>query len=223
MCGLEGGHVFGARDDMFARGNETASGFQHPPDFGTQLLQVTRVVQHLAAMHEVKRGVSKGQLFAPLLHHVDGQTGCLRQIADGACTHDLTRIRLQRRHLPTIAGRFIATREHVVSRTEDVPAFQAAHPLHRLYGGENAFMLKEYVAAITGAGITLSQVLNPKQSNINLYPETQANIKRRWAGILMLPSPRLIPDLLLKMTGDRGDIPGRLYTFFGRKAALSLA
>jgi SAM-dependent methyltransferase len=121
------------------------------------------------------------------------------------------------------AGRFIATREHVVSRTEDVPAFQAAHPLHRLYGGENAFMLKEYVAAITGAGITLSQVLNPKQSNINLYPETQANIKRRWAGILMLPSPRLIPDLLLKMTGDRGDIPGRLYTFFGRKAALSLA
>jgi SAM-dependent methyltransferase len=116
-------------------------------------------------------------------------------------------------------GRFIATREHVVSRTEDVPAFQAAHPLHRLYGGENAFMLKEYVAAISDAGIQLSQVLNPKQSNINLYPETQANIKRRWAGKLKLPSPRLIPDLLLTLTGDRGDIPGRLYSFVGRRNA----
>jgi SAM-dependent methyltransferase len=117
------------------------------------------------------------------------------------------------------AGCFIATREHVVSRTEDVPAFQAAHPLHRLYGGENAFMLKEYEAAIRDAGITLSRVLNPKQSNINLYPETQANIKLRWARKLMLPSPRLIPDVMLKMAGDRGDIPGRLYTFFGHKVA----
>jgi SAM-dependent methyltransferase len=116
-------------------------------------------------------------------------------------------------------GRFIATREHVVSRTEDVPAFQAAHPLHRLYGGENAFMLKEYVAAIGDAGIELSQVLNPKQSDINLYPETKSNIKRRWAGKLMLPSPHLIPDVLLKWAGERGDIPGRLYTFFGCKAS----
>lgn len=116
-------------------------------------------------------------------------------------------------------GRFIATREHVVSRTADVPAFQAAHPLHRLYGGENAFMLREYLEAIAAAGTNTSQVLNPKQSDINLYPETQANIKRRWARKLLLPTPALIPDALLAYAGSRSQVPGRLYTFVGRKKA----
>lgn len=116
-------------------------------------------------------------------------------------------------------GRFVATREHVVSRREDVAAFQAAHPLHRLYGGENAFLLQEYLDAIAGGGIRVSRVLNPKESDINLYPETRAAIKRRWASRLMLPSPRLIPDALLRYAGSRSDAPGRLYTFAGRKAA----
>ena len=114
-------------------------------------------------------------------------------------------------------GRFIATREHVVSRHEDVPAFQAAHPLHALYGGENAFMQSEYLQAISEGGITVSHILNPKQSDINLYPETQANIKRRWAQRLHLPFPQLIPDALLAFVGSRSTAPGRLYTFAGRK------
>lgn len=116
-------------------------------------------------------------------------------------------------------GRFIATREHVVSRPEDVPAFQAAHPLHRLYGGENAFLLSEYVGAIEGGGIALSQVLNPKQSDINLYPQTRADVKRRWAKKLGLPFPRLVPDALLSYVGAHDTAPGRLYSFFGKKAA----
>ena len=31
-------------------------------------------------------------------------------------------------------GTFIATREHVISKKEDLAVFQASHPLHRLYG-----------------------------------------------------------------------------------------
>jgi len=114
-------------------------------------------------------------------------------------------------------GRFVATREHVVSRQADVPAFQAAHPLHRLYGGENAFPLSEYLGAIGEAGIHVDTVLNPKESDINLYPETTANIKRRWAGKVFLPWPGLIPDALLRYAGARSQVPGRLYTFAGRK------
>lgn len=116
-------------------------------------------------------------------------------------------------------GRFIATREHVVSSRDDVPAFQAAHPLHKLYGGEYAFTLDEYIGAIKAAGIAVDTVLNPKESDINLYPETRANIKQRWAGKLGLPWPGLIPDALLRMAGARNHAPGRLYTFAGRKAA----
>ena len=46
-------------------------------------------------------------------------------------------------------GIFIATREHVISRPEDLPAFLESHPLHKLYGGEHAYLLDEYLGAIT--------------------------------------------------------------------------
>lgn len=113
-------------------------------------------------------------------------------------------------------GTFIATREHVISRREDLPLFLANHPLHRLYGGENAYLLDEYLAAIQTAGIRLSAVLNPFQSDINLYPETRAGLKRRLARRLGLPGP-WVPDWVLNWLGRRNNAPGRLYTFVGRK------
>src|SRR6202040_1201267 len=36
-------------------------------------------------------------------------------------------------------GTFLATREHVIFRDADLAVFLAEHPLHRLYGGENAY------------------------------------------------------------------------------------
>jgi SAM-dependent methyltransferase len=114
-------------------------------------------------------------------------------------------------------GTFIATREHVISRHEDLPAFLAGHPLHRLYGGEHAWLLNDYLSAIGAAGIELSAVLNPFQSDINLYPETKAGIKRRIAGRLGLPAT-WVPDWVLGWLGRRIDTPGRLYTFIGSKA-----
>jgi SAM-dependent methyltransferase len=114
-------------------------------------------------------------------------------------------------------GIFIATREHVISRQEDLPVFLAAHPLHSLYAGENAFLLQDYLTAIAAGGISLEHVLNPKESDINLYPETCDGVKRRWARRLRLPSPRLIPDALLRYAGARNNTPGRLYTFAGHR------
>jgi SAM-dependent methyltransferase len=114
-------------------------------------------------------------------------------------------------------GVMIATREHVISHRSDLDEFLRRHPLHALYGGENAFLLKEYLDAISGAGIELSEVLNPLASDINLYPETKELVKARMARKLRLPSAALIPDVVLSLKGKLMNDPGRLYTFFGRK------
>jgi len=98
-------------------------------------------------------------------------------------------------------------REHVISKQEDLAAFLAAHPLHRLYGGERAYLLGDYRRALAGSGLVLSAVLNPYQSDINLYPETRRGLKRRIAGRLRLPGA-LLPQALLDLLGSRSDTPG---------------
>jgi SAM-dependent methyltransferase len=115
-------------------------------------------------------------------------------------------------------GLFVFTREHVISRQEDLNSFLQNHPLHRLYGGEHAYLLQEYKDAILESGIKLDVVLNPMQSNINLYPETVQDVKQRLASKLKLSSD-LIPDFILSMYGAISNAPGRLYSFIGQKNA----
>lgn len=114
-------------------------------------------------------------------------------------------------------GRFIATREHVISRREDLAVFLESHPLHHLYGGENAYLLKEYLSAIRDAGIEFEHILNPIESDINLFPETVISFKAYIAKRIGLPWPQAIPDILLKVLGSCNKQPGRLYTFVGRQ------
>ena len=116
-------------------------------------------------------------------------------------------------------GVLVATREHVVSRRDDLPRFLAAHPLHRLYGGENAYLLEEYLGAIRGAGLVLQRVLNPFESDVNLFPDTREQLKARMAKRLRLPFPGLVPDWLLRWLGGRSDQPGRHYTFVAMRPA----
>ena len=118
-------------------------------------------------------------------------------------------------------GKMIATREHVLSHRHDLDQFLDSHPLHSLYGGENAYLLDEYLGAIEGAGITLSKVFNPLESDINMYPETMESMKARAARKLRLPIAALIPDALLSLIGRLMNTPGRAYTFFGYKRELA--
>jgi hypothetical protein len=85
----------------------------------------------------------------------------------------------------------------VISRREDLVAFLEAHPLHHLYGGENAYLLNEYIEAVENAGIHLTCVLNPFQSDINLFPETVESFKARLAKKLRFPKPQWIPLFVL--------------------------
>ena len=114
-------------------------------------------------------------------------------------------------------GMLLATREHVVSRSEDLPLFLAAHPLHRLYGGENALLLADYVAAIRSAGLIVQKVINPYECDVNLFPDTKTQLRRRLAARVGLPFPNLIPDALLTWLGKRSNQPGRHYSFVALK------
>jgi SAM-dependent methyltransferase len=114
-------------------------------------------------------------------------------------------------------GVLLAVREHVISKPQDLQAFLDGHPLHNLYGGEHAYQLSEYKAAIQGAGLLLTQTLNPYASDINLYPQTRDAIKRNWAQRLHLPTAALVPDAALSWAGFRIDAPGRLFSFVAQK------
>ncbi|OQW89642.1 MAG: SAM-dependent methyltransferase [Thiotrichaceae bacterium IS1] len=116
------------------------------------------------------------------------------------------------------SGIFIATREHVISHKEDLAVFLERHPLHKLYGGENAYLLEEYITAIGQGNIKLTHVFNPLQSDINTFPETLEGWKNRLARKFLLPFPKLIPNALLGLWGALMNSPGRLYTFVGKKS-----
>jgi SAM-dependent methyltransferase len=114
-------------------------------------------------------------------------------------------------------GRFIATREPVLSRETDRNRFLHDHPLHKLFGGENAYLLGTYVSAIENAGLKIDRVYNPLETDINIFPGTMADSKLRIARRLMLPSGRWVPDLALRFLGSLSDAPGRLFTFVSSK------
>ena len=129
-------------------------------------------------------------------------------------------------------GTFIATREHVISKKKDLQAFLDSHPLHRLYGGENAYILGEYLGALAKSGLHVTQALGPMATIINYFPAT----KQDWLNTIQAPFTRrfghriariLLSDVFpwsgvinhyLAMRADNKDqTPGRLYSFVAVK------
>ncbi|HBB35154.1 MAG TPA: SAM-dependent methyltransferase [Cyanobacteria bacterium UBA8803] len=120
-------------------------------------------------------------------------------------------------------GVLVAVREHVISSQRDLPKFLESHPLHNLYGGENAYRLKEYLGALKLAGLQVEQVIGPFDSVINYAPLTEKYIKdelkKRFNRI---PGGMIVSQLVL---GDRffkpflqvlskiDQRPGRLFSF----------
>ena len=121
-------------------------------------------------------------------------------------------------------GRLLALRDHVISRSSDLARFQALHPLHRLYGGENAYLLGQYVAAIGDAGFSLQKVIAPLESPINYAPLTRETLAEGIAERLPdLPGARQVARRLLRSRAVMAmtlnllrrvdNRPGRLYSF----------
>jgi SAM-dependent methyltransferase len=130
-------------------------------------------------------------------------------------------------------GLFIATREHVISKQEDLSSFLQSHPLHRFYGGENAFLLADYLKAIQGSGLKIRKVLGPFDSIINYFPMTYSE----WRTFCMRPVATVTGHHIAQMLTDdnhrmgrwllqcssrllslMSNTPGRLYTFVASAA-----
>ena len=127
-------------------------------------------------------------------------------------------------------GLFIAIREHVISREEDLPRFLDMHPLHKLYGGEHAYLLRQYVAAIGQSGFSHLKVVSPWQSPLNYAPYSLATLKAEVArrvgrgvpgvgrmvnSLLELPGVWPLTRQILDWFDNR---PGRLYSFVATKS-----
>jgi ubiquinone/menaquinone biosynthesis C-methylase UbiE len=120
-------------------------------------------------------------------------------------------------------GTFIAVRDHVIAKQADLPIFLANHPLHQLYGGENAYLLSEYLTAIKDAKLAVRQVLGSFDSPINYSPHTQATLKQELTNrISHFPAGNLIGKIMLhqaifpailKLMSKLDRRPGRAVSF----------
>jgi SAM-dependent methyltransferase len=116
-------------------------------------------------------------------------------------------------------GVLLACREHVVDDYgPSLEAFLASQVDHQLYGGENAFTLADYRAAIAAARLALHVELGPHDSIINAYPNTPEVLR---AKILASRPGRLLAKVLPTRAvvaiglwhARRRMIAGRLYSF----------
>ncbi|WP_319587449.1 class I SAM-dependent methyltransferase [uncultured Desulfobulbus sp.] len=129
-------------------------------------------------------------------------------------------------------GVMIATREHVISKKEDLQYFLDSHALHKFYGGENAFLLDEYLSAISLAGLYVEQTLAPLDSPINYFPMTLDQhfvhctrpatvfIGEMMTNLLFSSRHavgRALMKFLVNMLNRRDQTPGRLYSFLAVK------
>jgi ubiquinone/menaquinone biosynthesis C-methylase UbiE len=124
-------------------------------------------------------------------------------------------------------GVLLATREHVISKKSDLPQFLDAHALHNLYGGENAYLVKEYLNAIQAAGLEITRVIEPFDSVINYAPMTVKDFKRQIrARLSRVTSAKLAEaiaelescqELYKWLLSKTSNTPGRLYSFLAVK------
>ena len=123
-------------------------------------------------------------------------------------------------------GRLIACREHVVRSDAGLQAFLAAHPVHQLAGGENAYTLDAYESALKRAGLTVVETLATYDSVINAFPAVRSrreleDLPKRWLrerfgrlGALLERLPIVSRFVWARI---RRPFPGHMYSFLARK------
>lgn len=134
-------------------------------------------------------------------------------------------------------GLLLTVRDHVIYNDKDKDWFLKSHPLHKFYGGENAFTAKEYRNAIVNSGAEIIHEFKYYDSPINYFPLDQNDLddikkkKRIYyknelkKKIGFLAEFEWILNIYLKRKSiqllDERDIPGRMYTYVAIKSLSS--
>jgi hypothetical protein len=203
---------------------------------GWQTVALEPDASDLVGAGAIRRLAQEGQVAIEVVQEwgenlpfVDGRFRLVhaRQVLHHA--RDLNRLCQELHRVLAPGGRLLATREHVVTSSAQLPAFLANHPLHSQYGGENAYTLPAYLSALRGAGFEVAITLGPLQSVINYAPFNEQGlcdaIAERAARVpggrplvrAALARPWRAAALALLSRLDRR--PGRLYTFIATKPA----
>jgi len=145
-----------------------------------------------------------------VLHHAADLDGMVREIA-----------RVLRR-----GSLLLNTREHVADDEQQLAAFRDEHPLHRFYGGENAYPLDRYLRSFANAGLRVKETWGPLESILNFFPGTEqerqislrqvANHSYFRLGRLVNWSDRF-KQVQVRRHTRRDRTPGRIFSFLIEK------
>jgi len=118
----------------------------------------------------------------------------------------------------------LTLRDHVISGPAQLQPFLDSHPLHHLYGGENAFTLAEYRAALTAARLQVLREMRSFQSVVNFDPMSRDGVLDRLAAMAGPARPLLraalgaVPFAVIAAGAAAADRrPGRLVSFLCRR------
>jgi SAM-dependent methyltransferase len=133
-------------------------------------------------------------------------------------------------------GFLITVRDHVIFNIEDKKWFLDTHPLHKFYGGENAFMENEYVTALNEAGLEINKMFRYYESVINYFPLSKNDLNKKIdeknidiknnliKKIGFIGKVPFILSLYKRKLGitkstilDERSVPGRMYSFIAQK------
>ncbi|MGD9669415.1 MAG: class I SAM-dependent methyltransferase [Hyphomicrobiaceae bacterium] len=122
-------------------------------------------------------------------------------------------------------GLLVSTRDHVITGPHQLQVFLDAHPLHYLYGGENAFSIAQYRSAFSGAGLRIEKELGAFDSVINYAPQSPETLRLEIAArfgplgaaarTALKPAPLFNVAMRVLSYIDRR--PGRVVSFVCRK------
>jgi len=134
-------------------------------------------------------------------------------------------------------GFLLTVRDHVIYDEKDKQWFLESHPLHKFYGGENAFTEKQYSGAMEMAGLQVKEMFRYYESVINYFPmgkvdyhnkmnesklQREQGLRKKMgmfsSNALMRKIYKGYIEWRYGKLFDERNVPGRMYTFLAQKA-----